>query len=569
MPPSMYTSPCGLVCESSGLHVGARNCGARSAVCDYCINWVSGRTNGYPNVTIPLGRARMPISGLNAVSGDHVPTKRRQNTPSRATRPKVTTRGRNASVRPSVKSTAKPSVRKGTAQGFSTSLPGRGPKGPQPPQTFGPAFGEVASGVTKSALEPKVLLTRRHLVVGAAAIGGVAAIGGGATYAIGQLTGGKEPTVSSISVAEGDVETLSSYEQASYSDHVKVSGRFKMPYGTLVWADNDTVAAFLTPGESASPLNTAGVLFLSNGKSVTTLKSAQGTDEGYEIIDVRCSEEGMVWTESNTYLSSWRVYTAKLSNSELSGITMVDSGDANWQMPSLSAVGQYAFWQVSPNQSGSAANERSALKAARFGSNDVSVPCTSKKAFATRVTAATDGVVATPRAEATGTYYTLTKISANDLSVADTMTLPSSMSPDLAGYGRSGFSFGFSNIYSYGGGIANLGTYTPRSAVQAYNYDGKQWFRFARTPMATPCWSGEWFVVKSTTALCCVNFANKCYFTIDTVSGSDDYGEHLVSSGTCSSFVGLSQITSDTNSDEDHALVRVFTPISGSIGSAL
>ncbi len=511
----------------------------------------------------------MPKSRLNAVPGDHVPTKRRQNTPSRATRPKVAVRGRNASVRPSVKNAGKPSLRKGAVPGFSTSAPGRSPKGAQQPQTFGPAFGEVASGVTKGALEPKVLLTRRNLIIGAAAIGGVAAIGGGATYAIGQLTGGKEPTVSSISVAEDAVETLSSYEQASYSDHVKISGRYKMPYGTLVWADNDTVAAFLSPTESASPLNTAGVLFLSTGKSVTTLKAAQGADEGYEIMDVRCSDEGMVWTESNTYLSSWRVYTGKLSNSELSAITMVDSGDANWQMPSLAAVGQYAFWQVSPNTSGDAANERSALKAAKFGSNDVSVPCTSKKAFATRVTPATDGVVATPRAEATGTYYTLTKVSAGDLSITDTMTLPSSMSPDLAGYGKSGFSFGFSSIYSYGGGIANLGTYTPRSAAQPYSYDDKKWFRFARTPMATPCWSGEWFVVKSTTALCCVNFANKCYFAIDTVSGSDDYGEHLVSSGICNSFVGLSQITSDTSSDEDHALVRVFTPISGSIGSAL
>ncbi len=40
------------------------------------------------------------------------------------------------------------------------------------------------------------------------------------------------------------------------------------------------------------------------------------------------------------------------------------------------------------------------------------------------------------------------------------MTLPSSMTPDLASYGRSGFSFGFSSIYNFGGGIANLGTGT-------------------------------------------------------------------------------------------------------------
>ena len=113
-----------------------------------------------------------------------------------------------------------------------------------------------------------------------------------------------------------------------------------------------------------------------------------------------------------------------------------------------------------------------------------------------------------------------------------------------------------------------MGTYTPRSAANAYHYDDLQWFRFSRSPITAPCWSGEWFVVKSTTALCGVNFGSKSYFAIDTPSGCDTYGEHLVSTGTRSSFVGLSQITDDNDSNNDHALVRVFTPIKGSIDNA-
>lgn len=497
-----------------------------------------------------------------------MPTKRKQNIPGKAPRPSRNPRSRSTQVRSSSpRSAGTPTRRK--PQGFSTSAPGQKFKPSVQDKGFGPMFDQVASGVTKKTLAPEVVISRRNLLIGAGAVAGAAALGGGAMYAVGQMSGSDEVKIDTITVSTDDVESLSNYEQATYTDHMKVSGRFKLDYGTLVWADNDEVAACLVPTESASPLNTVSVLFLSSGKNYTVLKAAQGASDGYEIVDVRCSESGMIWTESNAYQQSWRVYTAKLNGTELSSITQVDQGDSNWLMPSLAAIDQTAFWQVSPSTSGEAASERSALKAARFGSSDVSVPCSSKKAFATRVSACSDGVVVTPRAESTGTYYTLTKIKASDLSTADTMTLPSSMTPNFASWGKSGFNFGFSSIYSYGGGIANLGTYTPRSTATAYDYNNKKWFRFGRTPYAAPCWTGEWFFVKSTTALCGVNFANKCYFSIDTPSGCDDYGEHLVSTGNCSSVVGLSQITSDTSNSEDHALVRVFTPISSSISSAL
>lgn len=74
--------------------------------------------------------------------------------------------------------------------------------------------------------------------------------------------------------------------------------------------------------------------------------------------------------------------------------------------------------------------------------------------------------------------------------------------------------------------------------------------------------------MKSTTALSGVHFASKSYFAIDTVSGADSYGEQLVSSGSCSSFVGLSQVSDDTNAENDHTLIRVFKPIEDAIGNA-
>ena len=119
---------------------------------------------------------------------------------------------------------------------------------------------------------------------------------------------------------------------------------------------------------------------------------------------------------------------------------------------------KYRFLASKPNTSGEAANEPAELRAVAFGSSEVQHVYSSKRAFATRVAPATDGVVITPRADSTTVYYQLTKISADTLQPVDQMTLPSSMTPEVVGYGSSGFAFGFTSIYNYGGGIANLGT---------------------------------------------------------------------------------------------------------------
>ena len=327
-----------------------------------------------------------------------MPTKRSQNIPGKAPRPSRNSHNRSAGVRGGSTRGAH-SARKAAPQGFSTSAPrshssfepsaktkGKGGFSNASTHGFGPAFSQVASGVSAKKSGPEVLLTRRNLLIGAGAIAGVAALGGGLSLATNALEGKKEATVESISVPEDAVNALSDYSQADYTQHVKAAGSYKLAYGTLVWADNDTVAACLVPGESASPLNTVSLLYLSNGKTASALSAAQGADEGFEIVDVRCSENGLVWTESSAYESAWRVYTAKLSNGSVTSITQVDQGDGNWLIPSIAAVGETAFWQVCPNTSGESAAERSALKSARFGSGDVAVPYTSKKPFATRVT---------------------------------------------------------------------------------------------------------------------------------------------------------------------------------------
>lgn len=416
------------------------------------------------------------------------------------------------------------------------------------------------------AFAPEVLLTRRNLLIGAGVIGGIAAVGGISSAASSAFA--PHDNIESISVPESAVTELATLTEVPYGDYLKLSISQKLPYGSLVWADNKTVAACLCPTEQAHPLNTIRLFYFASANLVEVLKKPQGFDEGFEIYDVRCSTEGIVWTECNIYENTWRVYTAQLENATLSNILKVDEGDANWTTPSIAACDNAAFWQVAPNPNGELAKEKALLRAVRFGESSFEEIYESLHSFACRIVAAPDGVVIAPRMSSSTLYYQLTKVNASDFSVADQLVLPQRMTPCNIGYGKSGFAFALDNIYNYGDGISNLGTYTPMKAVDPYHYNDLPWFKFGRTPSATPAWCDEWFVVKSARAICGAHFASKSFFMIDIPNDTDSYGEYLVSSGSCNNIVGLSQIMTTTEGENDHALLRVFTPTQKSLGDA-
>lgn len=456
---------------------------------------------------------------------------------------------------------------KGAHGGFSTSY--QGTQGAMPSFTSQRASnsdpGEL--NIEGGAGSDGVLLTRRKVVAGAAALGGVALAGGGISMAIDAFEG-SSGTADYISVSEDAITGVDDLKQVKAKNYVTAEASYHLPFGTLVFADNDDYACLLVPGDTSSPLNIIKSMSLSSGKTKELVKKARGTEDGFEIMDARLGTGGLIWTEANTYESSWRIYTASFDGSSLGKAKKVDEGDSNWLTPSIAANGSRAFWQVNPNTDGEQASSPSVVRSATFGSKEYEELITSKRAFATRISCVSEGVVVTPRAESTGTYYQLTLLDAASGQVADTMVLPSNMSPDQASYGRSGFSFGFTDTYNYGGGIANLGTYTPIRKAEAYNYDNlPSWLRYGRTPSADPCWCGDWFCVKSTRGIAGIHFAKKRYFSITVPSDTDDWGEYLVSTGTCKKIVSMAKITPSDNSDP-YTLVRVFSTKSGKLGDA-
>lgn len=408
-----------------------------------------------------------------------------------------------------------------------------------------------------------VLLTRRHFLLGALGVGAIAAVGGGASVVIGQMQNDASDDLAVLEVPESSVVTSDSCAEVDASERMALVGNFELPYGTLVWANDEGIAACLLPTEQSNPIAQVGLLALDSGTCSTVLEQAVGTAEGFEIYDVRATSTGLVWTEADILDGTWRIYTATSDGASIGEPALADEGDAEWQTPTIAAVGSRAFWQVLPKPDGKKSKESSVLKRAAMGSSNAEVVYTSKGRMATPPYALADSLVITPRTDTSSIHYQLTRIDAATNDVLDSMALPASMRPLEAGYGKTGFMFSFDAIYSYGGGIANLGTYAPATAVADGGYSNAPWFRFSRTPTAAPAWCGSYFMVKSTSSVCGIDLASNEYFSFSVENGADDYGEYLASTGTSDTVVTFTNVDDNpVNGDARKCcVVKVWTPL--------
>lgn len=418
----------------------------------------------------------------------------------------------------------------------------------------------TAHNTEGSPSNDQILLTRRQFFYGSMGVGALALTAG--------ALGSPSPAFAAdeieyLKVPEENVFNHDDCTEIPASDKVSLIGSFQLPYGTLIWCNSNTVAACLLPTETSVPLTKVAVLFLGSGSSVTVLETAVGQAENFEIYDVRANEQGLIWTEANILTGIWRVYTAPLDGETLGKAALVDEGDAGWETPSIAAVAKYGFWQVLPVADGDHRSEDSLLKKAEFGKETSETVYASTGRMSTPPYALEDSVVITPRTSTDAIHHQLTLLDASSNETKDSMVLPAGMKPLEAGYGTSGFNFSFDGIYNYGGGIANLGTYTPAENHSAYDYDNKTWFRFGRTPSAPPSCCGNLFIVKSLRSVCGIDLAAKTFFALDVESGASSYGDYLASSGINENFVTYSNVHSISieGTEEKHCLVRVWAPL--------
>lgn len=408
-----------------------------------------------------------------------------------------------------------------------------------------------------------VLLTRRHFLYGALGIGALAAVGGGASVVVGQMQNSQDDDVSVLEVPESAVVTSDAFTEVDPANYMSAIGNFELPYGSMVWANDDDIAACLLPTEQSSPITQVSLLALGSGVNTVVLEEAVGNAEGFEIYDVRATSTGMIWTEADILDGTWRVYSATHNGSALGTPTLLEEGTSEWDTPTIAAVGNYAFWQVVPKTDSEHYADGSVLKRATMGTSTSEIIYTARGRMVCPPYGLDDAIVIAPRVDSSTVYYQLTCIDAASGEVRDTVTLPASMSPLEVGYGDTGFMFSFDAIYNYGDGISNLGTYVPTSAVTDSNYSAASWFRFSRTPTAAPAWCGPYLMVKSTSSVCGINLDTNEYFSFDVETGADDYGEYLATTGAHNSIVTFTNVDDNpVNGDARKCcVVKVWAPL--------
>ena len=408
-------------------------------------------------------------------------------------------------------------------------------------------------------------LTRRQLLIGAAAIVGIGIVGAGGSAIYQQVSAASSGDVSVLEVPEGAVTTTDSLTMAETSACVSLIGNFELTYGTQLWCNDGAVAACLVPSDTSTPLASAALLWLSSGSLQTVLAQAVGDAEGFDIYDVRATAQALVWVEQNILEGTWRIYSAALADGTPGQAALMQEGTTDeWEVPLIAAVGGKAFWQVLPNIEGPFATEASTLNAAQAGdAADAHVVCESDGRMCTAPYALSDSLVITPRAATSGTYYRLVLIDAESEAELDSLVLPQAMRPQDAGYGDTGFTFTFDAIYNYGEGISQLGSYAPASDARGADYSGAPWFRYTRTPGAAPAWCGRYFVAKSASNVVGVDFASGSYFVLDREDGADDYGDYIASTGAGDTLVTFSNIDSTPIVGDARrcCLVRVWAPL--------
>ena len=422
----------------------------------------------------------------------------------------------------------------------------------------------LGDGGHANAPASQTLVSRRKFLYGAIGVGALAAVGiGAASY--GALTSSDNGEIEYLNAPKGSLTTLNDFEALESSeDSVQQVGEYDLPYGTLVWTNDESVAACLLPTETGSPLTQVSLLLLGSGLNTTVLSKAVGSADGFEIYDVRANSNGLIWTEANILQGAWRVYATTVSGgSSIGAPHLLEEGDSAYETPTLAVADKRAFWQVNPKSTDSDAPS-ARLMGATFGKDDAEVYLESKRRMASPPYVYDGTVTVAPRVDSPSLYYQLTNIDVQSGETLDTLTLPHAIKPIEACYGKTGFMFSFPDIYDYSGAIANLGTYTPLAKPSDGNYDAASWFEFTRTPTAAPAWCSNLFIVKSTYSVCGVDLDKKTYFTLEVEDGADTYGEYLASSGANDTFVTYTNIDhAPIDAEQIHTCrVKIWRPLS-------
>ena len=402
-------------------------------------------------------------------------------------------------------------------------------------------------------------VTRRQFLIGAGVAGGILAIGGGTYFALNSADA--DVGSGKLAVSTNQVFTIDDLELVDdVSEFLNVEREVNLNYNTLVKQESNDVLAVLERTSVGSPACTASTLKISNGDKTTVLEAATSSKPRFDVLDFHANGNGFAWVESNVLTGENVVMSATRDTANAAALMTCDSTQ---KMPHV-AMSDAAVWvQTAPQDSTS--GEREKLFMGKVGAQESQLELMSDtRGFAAAPVWTAAGIVATPRNSYSASSYDVRLLNGKTGEVLDNLTLPQSMKPQDVTYGKTGFSFSFQGSYSYGDGIANVGTYVQGERGTGLRQDDdsakdqrnaqlseKQWLSFNREPTCPCAWIGNYVCVKSTSSVAVIDMASKRYALIKADDGADDYGVWLVSTGEVEHLVTLQNIN--------------YTPLSGSL----
>lgn len=395
-------------------------------------------------------------------------------------------------------------------------------------------------------------VSRRSLVKGTALAGAAMAAAGlaGCSGNAGedstpQFSG--EPQV--ITDESKIIDVTDSYE--SVEDTMEAQFAWELPVGTVPFHSGGSWAALLMAPESASSVNTLGVISLVSGNWNTLVaKPTQGYSFGFH--DVRCGDNVFAWVEMDYTSGVWVLIAQEMSNGELRGdAVQLDKGNIDWEPARLTATNDAVIWQKMPMATGSKRSEHSHCLIWSVGDSESTEVFESPGRFATYPRNCEGILTIAPRVKADeGTFYGITALDLqNDFKILDQMVMPETVRPFEAVYMGSSFAFAVEANYGYGGSLGSMGSFIGRE-------DGP-FVTVPREPLACIAGKGSRYLVK----------VRSSYFVLDTdkqtlgyLSAPDktlEYGDYPASEGTTDRFVTYATVRGDDGLAAS-VLLRVF-----------
>ncbi|MCF2621889.1 hypothetical protein [Collinsella tanakaei] len=403
-----------------------------------------------------------------------------------------------------------------------------------------------------SSLFGKKGVTRRSFVAGSAAA--AAATAAAVSVAGCSDESSVQPTTGEPQFIDDESQIIDALEEYKAVDETfEASNSWTLPLGTLLFHSDGVWAAAMMAPESASSVNTIGVLSLTSGDLVT-LESVPTKGTSFDFFDVRCGSGVFAWVEIDYATLDWTLLAAGFADGQLTSDPVeLDQGDADWDPSMFTTVGSTVYWLKMPSASGSHTSDASHCYRWSVGDAEHQEVYESPGRFATHPRVCAGVLTIAPRVHADeGTYYGLTALDVSDANLKriDQLVLPAGVRPFEAVYMGESFAFAIEASYTGSGSLGNMGTFIGR--------EGGPYVYVSREPAACPAGMGSRYAIKARSSHFVIDTAEQTYTTLSCPDRSLDYGDYPASEGACDMFVTYATVK-DRQGIPTHVTARVFT----------